>query len=385
MSEASDRLRDLLPGLAPRIPEGEEFLAWVASVPRELLEEILRLEPGQAARVADALVSAGPDAAAVLVRAEEGAPEKPVRKSLRRAIHKLRSRGTEVPVHRTRVTGRLPPTPEEGSAREALLGPVGPRGERIVALTAPAPHGWVLLQVLASDEQGIIRIESMRGRRAAVRSAMKDLRGRQGARLVPVPPDAARELLRRLHRMGIRQEGEARAALEAELASPSEEDPPRTPGEQVRERLRARPMPEGMADVELRRRVERGAVLPYLIEGEGVEQAAAKLQGADQSPLVLSATQTTERRAGLHEEVAAALLDEETRERLAVRLEESAWLLEAGGDADGARAALVVAGQVRAAPRPDRVEFLQLVLQLSLEAAGRKVTETQKGRLIIAG
>ena len=84
-------------------------------------------------------------------------------------------------------------------------------------------------------------------------------------------------------------------------------------------------------------------------------------------------------------ETAERLLDPPTRERLASRLEETAVLLEAGGDPDGAVALLAVAGQIRQARKALEVLYLRSLLELSFELARQERQREDRGRLVVPG
>jgi hypothetical protein len=214
-----------------------------------------------------------------------------------------------------------------------------------------------------------------------VRSTIKDLRARGEGAIVPVPPAAARELLGRALPLGEREGDEGRSALETELAR--EPGGGETPGELVRGRLQTGRIAEAVATAELRRRLEKGDMVPWLFRGEAAETAVRELEKVDESRLVLAESQKQALRAEARAQAGRRLFDDASRERLARRLEETAYQLDAGGDEEGARAALRVAEEVRSSANPLQVPFLEMLLEFSLEFARRSVKEEQKGKLII--
>lgn len=381
-SEARESLRRALPEpLSRSIPGGDGFGAWLASTPEDLVDALVSLSPPFVGEVARLLAAIGEEAADVLSRAEERAVSREGRKAFRRALHRLRSRGIRVNTPRPegRRPGRLPETPmEEG---EGLLGPIGARGERMIVLrTAGAAPG--VHQVLASDEKGLLRAETLRGPKGALRRVMGELRRRAPVPLVSASEGSVRELLGRLLRTGDTAGGPGSEALREELDRSSGSGA--TPGEEIRERLTGPAMPEALAEVELRRRIEKGEVLPWLLVGPSLERAARELQDLRTSRLVLPAAQSRARQEEAMQRVLEEVLDDATRERFATRLEETAFLLEGRGDGDGARAALAVAGRVRSSPRPGRVEFMRLLVELSLERAGQEIRQGEESRLIVS-
>ena len=380
------RVRQLLCGVLPepvasRLPEGTQFVPWIASAPDELVDALLGLEPRVLEEAAGLLARLGADATEVFIRAESRASEKGVRKALRRAIHQLRSQGVEVQLARTERPGPMLADPEDDG--EAFVGPFDAHGHRIVLLLAPARAGVRFYQVMISDERGVVGAEVREGRRAAARSAAKELRARSKGALVPAPPAAAREILRRAVLLGSVEGGEQTQAVADEVATAPTDG--MTPGELARERLCAAPLGETIAAAELQKRLEKGEVVPWLVRGEGVEAVVRELDAVEQSPLVLAPVQKRRRQAEVMEQAGRRVFDEAARERLAARLEETAYLLEARGDEEGARAAAQVAGQVRAAPNPLDVPLLRTLLELSLGAARRQLEEEQKGKLIVPG
>jgi hypothetical protein len=380
MMQGTDRLRELMPGVIPdRFPEGIELTEWVSTAPDELVESLLSLEVPILQEAARLLAQLGADGAESLSRAESRASSKEARKVLRRAIHQLRSRGVEVRLVRPEGGGRLPAVPvDEG---EAFVGPFDADGNRIVLLGVLGRTGMRLFQVLISDERGVVRVEMREGRRSAVRGTIKELRARGQGAIVPVSPTAARELLARALVLGMHGENDGMMALEAELSREPGEG--KTPGEIVRERLQVGPIAGAVAAAELRRRVERGDVIPWIFRGEAVEKAVGELDRVEESPLVLAESQKQGLRGEARGQAARLLFDEASRKRLAQRLEETAYLLDARADEEGARAALRVAEEVRSASNPLHVPFLEMLFEFSIELARSRIQEEQKGKLIL--
>jgi hypothetical protein len=382
MTEVRQLLCRLLPEpIGSRAPEGDEFAPWVASAPDELVNALLGLEPRVLEEAGRVLARLGTDAAEVLIRGESRAATKGARKALRRAIHHLRSQGVEIQL--TRAERRSPILAESEDAGEAFVGPFDAHGHRIVLLLAPARVGIRFYQVLISDEQGVVGAEVREGGRAAARSAVKELRTRSRGALVSAPAAAARELLRRALLLGTVEENDQTRAVATQVETAPVDG--KTPGELARERLCIAPLGEAVAAAELQRRLEKGEVVPWVLRGEGLQALARELDSVEQSPLVLAEVQKRRRQAELIERAGRRLFDDTARERLAARLEETAYLLEGRGDEEGARAAAQVARQVRTEPNPLEVPLLRTLLELSLGPARRELQEEQKGKLIVPG
>jgi hypothetical protein len=251
---------------------------------------------------------------------------------------------------------------------------------RLVWLLRESPGHADVLEVLVSDEAGVVRVERLSGRRRDAQRLVGGLLADPKLGATELDPAAARAHLRRAERQ--------RTAAPAAGVDPAlvrealrGADAP-TPGEAVRARV-APLASESEADALLRARVEAGVLLPWFLAGESLERAAAALAEIEQSPLVLSEIARRERREERLAAVAAELFDEAARARLAVRLDESAALLAARGDDPGAAACLGMADRVRAARDPLRVGFLRGMLELSIELARQRRAGESRGKLIV--
>jgi hypothetical protein len=373
------RLSDLLPEpLSERLPDADEFLSWVSSAPDELVDALLGLESTVLEEVAGLLTQLGADAVTVLTRAESRAPAKGARKALRRAVHQLRSRGVDVDLDRPHSrTGRLPSV-EEG---ESFVGPFDGEGHRIIVWWVPIRGGARVYRILASDEKGLLRVEVAAGRRSDARSLVRELRSNASIGLVSVPSGAVQGLLRALLPLGAPEQDEGTATLRGDLGR----SPPnaKTPGEIVRARRGEERTSDAVAAAVLKTRIEQGGIAPWLLRGEPVAALAKELESMERSPLVIPPQHEQERKMEWMERAADRLFDPQTRDRLSNRLEETAYLLDAAGDGEGARAALHVARQIRETTRPHTLEFVRTLLEFTLEVEKRDLQEEQKGKLIL--
>jgi hypothetical protein len=382
MNEIRSRFVALLPeSLAARVPEGEAFREWVSTAPDEAAEMLAALEASSLEKAARALAEIGSAAVPVLMGAESRITGKHARKALRRALHSLRSRGIVVEETRTPETGRLPPTKRDEA--EAFVGPIDPQGRRFLVLLLPARPTARLYQVLSSDEEGILRVELAEAKRKEARGWVREIRKRSGGVLVEASADEVRALLGRMLRIGVVEPSPGVRDLEAELASDASDLP--TPGERIRERLAEPPISDAVASLDLRQRFERGDIAPWLLRAEDGSEGLSDLESAQDSPLVLSGVQKEERRRAGLARLSGQLLDAETRERISVRLEETAYLLNQKGDREGARAAVGVAARIRLEKRPEEIEFLRMLLELSLQEMRQARKAEGAGKLIIPG
>ena len=374
-------LRRRLPrALRDRLPEEDRLEAWLDVLGADLAAAFDGLASDDAVRLADALVALGEAGAPVLEHAQASVAEKQVRKLIRRGLHRLRSRGIEVSPTRPVSHGSvLKPLVEQ--VEQAFVTAIDPTGQRGVYLISPSRVRVRILQVLASDVSGIVRIDPLEGQRGDARRFVRQLE-RGKLVVAAVEPRSARALLRRLEAAC----PEERSALDATLlAEATRGEAAPTPGEALRERLGESGLSAGEADAVLRSRIERGAVPPWPLGGDAVAEAARHLGEAERSPLVLSELQRRERAERVLLETAERVLDPPVRERLSGRLEETGVLLEAGGDRDGAVALVALAGQIRQARGALEVPYLRSLLELSLDLARQERQQEDRGRVILSG
>jgi hypothetical protein len=353
--------------LAERAPAGDDAAAWLEAFGAELAAPLVELPVADLQRALDALVAVGSPAREALERADALAPDRERKKRVRRAIHQLRSRGVDVTPQAAPRTSVLRPLPE--ARARAVVSAIDPSGTRIVWLVAERAGGSDLSEVLVSDEAGVLRIERLSGRRRDVERYVADLLASRKLEAAEVEPDAARAWLRHCERA---RTGALPAEVDPALvreATRGAESP--TPGEHAR--AHTAPL-ASLAEAEtwLRARLEAGALAPWLPSGPAIEEAAARLDEIERSPLVLSGLSERDRREQPLTTAAEAVLGPETRARLSRRLDETAALLEARGERTGAAACLRVSDAVREARDPLRVGFLRRLLELSIEGARRR-------------
>jgi hypothetical protein len=383
MSLDLEALRERLPeSLRSRLPAGGSLLAWLSSLGPELADALIELGPSEMELVLDELVPAGLDAIPVLRRLEERTPDKQVRKSVRRSLHRLKSRGVDVGFA-VRKERRNVLRPVEEVAEQGALTPVDARGHRAAFLLTPVRGGTRIYKVLLSDIEGILHLERGEGRRRDGRSFVRRLREEAQARIVLVEGGAVRSLVRRA------QQGRS-GPLPAEVdpkgvAELVDGETAPTPGEQARAKLAhtARALTESQTESILRQRVERGDLPAWFLEGEAVQETAQQLAEQERSQLVLSAVQKRERSHELLSRAAERILDEATRERLACRLEEMAVFLLDSADEEGAAAGVRMAEIIRAARAPLEVAYLRMLVELSCNVARQQQQEEDKGKLIV--
>lgn len=277
----------------------------------------------------------------IVAAIDEKSLPKPGRKVLRRARHRLRSRGVEVAESRpTEVVGRLPDIDE--SVDRAFTTPIDPRGARMVFLIESNPAGGLRLFELVLDEvRGVVDGEVYAAGRSKVGKFMRELTRKPGDGLGPVEvePAAIRALIARIaeqhpaDRPLPKAFSEWRSHLVGEGA---------TPGELAREALGV----DGSVDraIEL---LESGEIGPWPPEREALSSAAQQLEERSESNLVLSDAAEADRLDGAFGAIAVEFFAGGFADATAARLVEAAFPLWKAGRDDDARALLAASEHLR--------------------------------------
>jgi hypothetical protein len=200
-------LADALERAASALPEDAESIRPANGDPVQLLTQ-LGSEP--AMRVLSWLLtneaSAGAELALawadedegadVLGRLDERAMPKPARKAVRRALHRLRSRGRDVPERREPepVVARLPEIEDDLEA--GYVSAIDPKGTRVVYLVEPNPSGGArMFEILLDDYRGVVDFEVYSSGRSRIRAFLKQMVARTAFPAVPAPVEALRALV----------------------------------------------------------------------------------------------------------------------------------------------------------------------------------------------
>lgn len=349
LAAALERAAEALPALAdtvrPANGDPERLLgALGADDARSLLGWLLAHEPDAGGELALAWADS-PHGAAPLTGIEEHGLDRAGRKALRRAQHRLRSRGVEVaspaPAARVAVLPKL-----DDELAFALVSAPDPSGVQILMLVEPSPAGGARLFQGAIDlERGVLEFHALATSRSQVRRMVRELEGHPKIAAVHSSRDALAALLAR-----------AAAAQPADRALPQTFEewrsrvarPPagaKTPGEEVRAAL------GGAADLavarEVAREVSEGEIGPWPPPFETLRELAEKVRQAGESPLLVDDQQ---RRAQVERMIGDALdlrYGGAGGERTAGRLEEAAHAAWRHGGEDEARRLLAAAAVFR--------------------------------------
>jgi hypothetical protein len=311
----------------------------------------------------------GAGAAPLLQRLADGAPDKGVRKSARRALYRLAQAGVA-----SAATGPRPPTgplirrqPERATA--AWLSGIDGSGSRAawIVFEGGLGGGLRLCSLILNDEAGILEAAGGPVTRKRLETEQRALRESQKLPWVATAPERAQALVAE----ALALHAAARTAPPPEFARWRALFPPRP----VPDPLVADAAPPATVDPE---QLAQGASLLELPElggwfvdpGALREDAVALLEARD-SRLVVSEQIKAEREAAIADAAIAKVFTGEARGRWARRLGEMALVFDATDrqqPAAGARAA--AAALADEARRAETIPFARALAQRGLEVAG---------------
>ena len=373
LADVLERAAEALPTLAdtirPANGDPERLLEALApDEARDLLRWLLVESPAVGGELAMAWADAPRGAEPIASLTDEGL-DKAGRKALRRAQHRLRSRGVEVPeVAPVPRVASLPKLDDELAA--ALVSTPDPSGAQLVVIVEASPAGGARIFQGAVDlERGVPDFQVFATTRSRARALLRDLTG--SPRIGAVP--ASRESLAALLAAAAAAQAPGRALPPAfeewrsRVARPA--DAARLPGAEAREALGS------TSDVSLARivaeHVAAGEIGPWPPAFDVLREIGEKVRQAAESPLLVDDAQ---RRARVDDVVGEALdarYAEPAGERTAQRFEEAAYAAWTDDRTDEARALLAAAHAFRErAPRDNPVAraLLERVLEPVLEA-----------------
>jgi hypothetical protein len=286
-----------------------------------------------------------------LRRAADAPLDKAGRKALRRALHRLRSRG--LAVAEAPAAPRVATLPKLDDVFDvALVSPPDPSGAQLVVVIESSPSGGArIFQGAVDAERGILDFQVLQAPRSQARKLVRRLEENPRLGATVVPRDAAAALLARAAEAhpADRALPQAFGDWRARVARPPADAA--TPGERARAALDVEPLPSLLREVV--EAVEAGTVGPWPPDFETLHALAEKVRETAQSKLLVDDQQ---RRAQVDARVADAA---ETRfappaaERTAARFEEWAWAARARGREDEARRFAAAARAFRELPARD--------------------------------
>ncbi len=301
---------------------------------REVAAEIAALPP----MLSLALVHAAGRASRQEVLVELAtAPDRALAKEAKRELQKLKQRGVQVQELRPQGESVLRPLPE-GEAPSCYVSSIDAYGERAIWWTRPARQGVELVQVVVSDQKGILAAEALALSRRSWREFEKKLPRQDVVASAEVPKDHARQLIAEAEAVGARNGfsppphyGDALRVL-----GPAPETAPPSPGLSV-----------AVADEPARAR--DGAMLfddplfsSWIPGEEELRRFALRMDEVSTSQLYIDDAQRQQGFERAAEETASAWFTPERRALYARRLVEMAHVLASLGRSDAAEIAVAV-------------------------------------------
>jgi len=343
-----------------------------------VLEWLLVNEPSAGAELADEWADAGGDAAKPLLAiAPEGLP-KTARKALKRAHHRMRSRGETIPEpKKSTVVAKLPDVKDEIAA--ALVSVVDARGTRVAYLIDAHPMGGARLMVAALNESlGVVEFDVFNSGRSKIKQFIRDATSRKEYPAVSAPIESVQALIVRIagYQPGDRPFPRSFSEWRARLR-PAEGT--RTPGELARAEL-SEPEDADAAVARIAALVRDGKLGPWPTASEVLQPIAESLNDASEGVVIVSPSAREEQVDVALEQAIDTVFDEAFSLRTAERFEESAYFCWQLGQTDDASACLAAATAFRnrdERARPIGRAMLEVILAPVLKAAGEPSKEQE--------
>jgi hypothetical protein len=349
----------LLVALAPEA--ATEVLAW-------LLEH--HPADGEELALAWADLEAG---AAPLRGLEERTLDKAGRKALRRAQHRLRSRGVEVGA--APVVAHVATLPKlEDEINAALVSPPDPSGAQLVVVVESSPSGGArIFQGAIDAERGILEFRVLQANRSQARRLLRDLDVNDALAATEAPRESIAVLLAKAaeaqppDRALPQAYGEWRTRIARAPAGTV------TPGALARAAIDATPTPSLLREVA--ESIAAGAYGPWPPAFDVLHALAQKVRDTEKSQILVNEQQ---RRAQVDAAIEGALdvrYAEPAGERTAARFEEFAYAAWKRGRGDEAQRCIAAARSFREQPARDNPvarALLDRALQPLLDALQRE-------------
>jgi hypothetical protein len=369
LERAAEALPDLADAIRPANGDPDRLLeALDPKSARTLLGWLLAESPSEGEELVMAWADC-PGGAEPIAAIPEQSLGKSGRKALRRARHRLRSRGLELaeaaPAPRV---ASLPKLEDEFAA--ALVSTPDPSGAQLVVIVEGSPAGGArIFQGGADLERGIPDFQVFATTRSKARALLRDLEGSPRLGAVRTSRESMAALL--ASAAAAQPPGHALAPAFEEWRSHVARPPEgaRRPGAEVREAL------GGSEDLALTRavaeRVAAGEIGPWPPALDVLREIAEKVRQVASSPLLVDDAQRREQVERVVAEALDARYAQPAGERTAQRFEEAAYAAWKRGRVEEARALLAAAQTFRARPARDNPvarALLERVLEPVLEA-----------------
>jgi len=324
--------------------------------------------------------SRAPQAALALAQMLRQATSKEMRKTIKRALHKLESAGVPVPELEQEPVVLAPPPKAERRAHSSHIDSLGDR--LIWYARFQPPEGLVVAQALVNDHAGLGNFEIFKSSRKSYRQMLSNMKSDEMMTVAELDPDHALSLIdqaaARTRELG--KEVPEEYARHRELLGAATQLPPQPPayrrfGVDEIERLR-RDRARAAAALEVRE------ISGWMIHLRELESYYERIAAAQKSPIITSEFSKEERLDGLYREITDEFFTSPKGSLYRRRLEEMADLLAALGRQDDARAALAAALSLEGAPHDS--PFATGLMQRCLDLIFELQKKNEQGSLIVS-
>ena len=352
-------LADALEAAAEALPQLADAIRPANGDPSRLLD---RLDAAAASRVLRWLLESEPAEGEelALAWAEDARGAAPLRdldaetlgkagsKALRRARHRLRSRGVELAADAPRtVVASLPKLADELGG--GLVSPPDPSGAQLAVIVEANPTGGARVFQAAVDlEHGVLEFHVFQATRSQARKLLRELAGNARLACAEAPREALSALLARAAEAqpADRPLPHAFAEWRSRVARPATETP--TPGDLARAALSAEPDLPRLREVAAR--VVGGDWGPWPPAPEALRELAEKVRKTAGSSLLVNEAQRRAQVDAVLAEAAESRYGGAGGELAARRFEECAWCAWKRGREEDARLCIAAARGFRERP-----------------------------------
>jgi hypothetical protein len=387
LPEALERAAAALPGDADAIrpANGDPFALLSlldAEASQRVMQWLLVNEPIPGSELVEAWTDAGGEAAALVARIDGSGFPKDARKALRRAHHRMRSRGESIPEPvQQPIVATLPKVVDEIAV--SLVSGLDPRGTRMAYIVENDPSGGARLFAVAIDEaSGIRELEVFSAGRSKIKAFVRDCTQREEYPAIEAPLEAVQALIARSAAAQPVEFPAPRTFVEwrSHIADPAEGSS--TPGELARVALAVGDASEagdvGRAEALVRDR----SIGPWPPPNETLSEIAERLGEVAEGVVVVSAAARREQLDRELDEAVGRIFDAGFAGCTANRFEETAYIFWRGEALEDARACLAAADAFRGS----KAEFgglgramLEVVLAPALKAIEQRPENTESG------
>jgi len=355
----------------------------------EVLAWLLANEPAAGEELAATWADHGGRGARTVLSLDAESLPKDGRKRLRRAQHRLRSRGVaSLETGPVAVVATLPKVDDR--IEFARISSIDPRGARAVYLVESNPGGGArLFAVVFDDARGILECEVFETTRSNARRFLRDVARREPIPTVDVSTEVARALVDRAARAQSPERALPRAFSEWRSRLVERDAEVVLPGQEVREAL-GEDLPAGALDRAVSLILD-GQVGPWPPPPETLQPIAEEIGKLRDRRIIVSGSARREQVESLLDDALTASFGAEFAALSAHRFEETAYLKWKGGDEEDARACLAAADAFRdSAPTENpvaramlRVVLAPMLKQLDVNESDEDAPEQEQESLLV--